>query len=185
MDVVSQVQPPLTQKEIKSLFVDTLLPPYYDKLIGNVVIESKDLVYAMGRIDDGIKRGKIKNLGSKIESKDNYSSPFEYAQAATVGNRNENIVEYLHYPPYGVGPSPHHCFSTSDWLQLPSDARTLNHVPLPQMPTSSNEQNFSYNHRQVRKRKKDEMNFEIPMSYKEIFPFIVQNYQISIIPTKP
>ena len=68
------------------LFVDTLPPLYYNKLIGNVVIESKDLVYAIGRIDEGIKRGKIKDPGLKVESKDNNPSPIKYAETATVGN---------------------------------------------------------------------------------------------------
>ena len=33
--VASQVKPPLTNREENSIFVDTLLSPYYDMLVGN------------------------------------------------------------------------------------------------------------------------------------------------------
>ena len=37
--VASQVQPPLTHREINSYFVDTLPSPHYDMLIGNAFLE--------------------------------------------------------------------------------------------------------------------------------------------------
>ena len=60
--VSSQVQPPLTHKEINSLFVDTLSSPYYDKLVGNAFPEFGDLMYSVGRIEDGIQSGRIKGV---------------------------------------------------------------------------------------------------------------------------
>ena len=57
--VASQVQPPLTHREINSYFMDTLPSPYYDMLIGNVFLEFGDLLYVVGRIEYGIKKGRI------------------------------------------------------------------------------------------------------------------------------
>ena len=54
--VASQVQPPLTHREINSYFMDTLPSPYYDMLIGNAFLEFGDLLYAVGRIEYGIKK---------------------------------------------------------------------------------------------------------------------------------
>ena len=51
--VASQVQPPLTHREINSYFMDTLPSPYYDMLIGNAFLEFGDLLYAIGRIEYG------------------------------------------------------------------------------------------------------------------------------------
>ena len=63
--VASQVWPALTNKETNSLFVDTLPFPYYDMLIGNAFHEVGDLLYSMGRIEDGVKKGRILNIGEK------------------------------------------------------------------------------------------------------------------------
>ena len=41
------------------MFVDTLPFPYYDMLVVNAFLEFEDLMYYVGRIEDGIKRGKI------------------------------------------------------------------------------------------------------------------------------
>ena len=41
------------------MFVDTLPSPYYDMLIVNAFMEFGDLMYSVGRIEDGVKRGKI------------------------------------------------------------------------------------------------------------------------------
>ena len=68
--VASQVQPPLTHREIDSYFVDTLPSPYYDMLIGNAFLEFGDLLYAVGRIEYGIKKGRIVNTEAKVPSKE-------------------------------------------------------------------------------------------------------------------
>ena len=57
--VASQVKPPLTHRETNSYFVDTLPSPYYDMLIGNAFPEFGDLLYAVRRIEYGIKKGRI------------------------------------------------------------------------------------------------------------------------------
>ena len=54
-NVASMVRPSLTSREENSMFVDILLSPYYDMLIVNTFIEFGDLMYFVGRIEDGIK----------------------------------------------------------------------------------------------------------------------------------
>ena len=34
-DLASQIQPPMTEKEIAKLFISTLKDPYYDRMVGN------------------------------------------------------------------------------------------------------------------------------------------------------
>ena len=52
------------------MFVDTLPSSYYDMLIVNTFIEFGGLIYSVGRIEDGIKRGRIVDTGaSKKERK--------------------------------------------------------------------------------------------------------------------
>ena len=58
-DMASQGQPPLTKKKITMLFVGTLRPPYYDKLIGNATKNFSDLVIFGEMIKAAKKVGKI------------------------------------------------------------------------------------------------------------------------------
>ena len=64
--MASQVQPPLTHIKINSYFVDTLPAPYYDMLVGNTFLEFEDLLYAVGRIEYGIKKGRIANTEARV-----------------------------------------------------------------------------------------------------------------------
>ena len=69
-NIASTVRPPLTSREENFMFMDTLPSPYYDMLIINTFMEFGDLMYSMGRIEDGIKRGRIVDIGaSKKERK--------------------------------------------------------------------------------------------------------------------
>lgn len=68
-EVASQVCQSLTNREINSLFVDTLLSPYYDKLIENAFSKFTDLLFFVGRIKDKIKRRKILDTGVRTPEK--------------------------------------------------------------------------------------------------------------------
>ena len=46
-DLAFQVQPLLTEKEITFIFVDTILAPYYDKMIGNAMRNFSEMVLSM------------------------------------------------------------------------------------------------------------------------------------------
>ena len=67
--VASQVRPPLTYREINSYFVDTFLSPYYDMLVGNAFLKFEDLLYVVGRIEDGVKKGRIVNVEARMPKK--------------------------------------------------------------------------------------------------------------------
>ena len=41
------------------MFVNTLPSPYYDMLVVNAFVEFGDLMYSVGRIEDGIKEEKL------------------------------------------------------------------------------------------------------------------------------
>ena len=63
------VRPPFTNREENSMFVDTLPSPYYDMLVVNTFVEFGDLMYSMGRIEDGIKRGRIVDTRASMREK--------------------------------------------------------------------------------------------------------------------
>ena len=68
-NVASMVRPPLTSREKNFMFVDTLPSPYYDMLIVNTFVEFGDLMYFVGRIEDGIKKRRIMDIGESMREK--------------------------------------------------------------------------------------------------------------------
>ena len=86
--VASQIRSPLTHREINSYFVDTLPTPYYDMLVGNVFLEFEDLLYAVGRIEYGIKKERIVNTEARIpEQRRNMID--EHIPATSIEKRNK------------------------------------------------------------------------------------------------
>ncbi|XP_073222404.1 uncharacterized protein [Cicer arietinum] len=58
-ELASQVEPPLSEKEMVTMFINTLQPPFYDKMIGSVSSNFSDLVIIGERVEMGLKSGKI------------------------------------------------------------------------------------------------------------------------------
>ena len=58
-DLAAQVAPPMIEREMVTMVVDTLPVFYYEKLMGYMPSNFADLVYAGERIEVGLKRGKF------------------------------------------------------------------------------------------------------------------------------
>src|SRR3954462_4930171 len=61
-ELASQVEPPLAEKELTGMFMDTLSPFYWEKMIGSVSSNFTDLVTIGQRLEEGIKNGKVANV---------------------------------------------------------------------------------------------------------------------------
>ena len=85
------VRPPLTSREENSMFVDTLPFPYYDMLIVNTFVEFGDLMCSAGRIEDGIKRGRIVDTGASKEERKRFV-PEEHVQAMSGEKRRSHAT---------------------------------------------------------------------------------------------
>ena len=107
-NVASMVRPPLTSREENSMFVDILPSPYYNMLIVNAFVDFGDLMYFMGKIEDGIKRRKIVDAEANMMEK-RRSSSNEHVQAMfkergskrkSHMTRNEPVKNFPHSPSY-------------------------------------------------------------------------------------
>ena len=74
--MAAQVVPPLMEREMITMIVDTLLVFYYEKMVGYMPSSFADLVFAGERIKVGLRRGKFdyaalmnKKLGANRENK--------------------------------------------------------------------------------------------------------------------
>ncbi|XP_058745950.1 uncharacterized protein LOC131618811 [Vicia villosa] len=62
-ELASQVEPPLVEKELISMFMDTLSPFFWEKMIGSISSSFTDLVTIGQRLEEGIKKGKVSTVG--------------------------------------------------------------------------------------------------------------------------
>ena len=164
-NVASMVRPPLTSREENSMFMDTLPSPYYDMLIVNTFVEFGDLMYYVGRIEDGIKRGRIMDTG-----------------ATTKGNvLNKHVEE----------PSRRKFEPMEESVGNLFHSRTLcTQVPLiryfsPQKFAREYNQGSDSGYYQSKKKKRTRVYHPLPMFYTELLPILIQNYGISAIPARP
>ena len=106
------VRPPLTNREENSMFVDTLPSPYYDMLVVNTFAEFRDLMYSVGRIENGIKRGKIVDTGASMMEKKRIvldkhiqaMSRERKSKGKSHMARDEPVADFPHSSSYGQVP---------------------------------------------------------------------------------
>ncbi|XP_050900733.1 uncharacterized protein LOC127107491 [Lathyrus oleraceus] len=60
-DLAARVQPPLLERELINMFVETLQGPYFEKMIGSTTSGFSDLVIAGERIENGLKIDNIQD----------------------------------------------------------------------------------------------------------------------------
>ena len=95
------MQPPLSKNELETLFISTLREPYYEKLISHTFRSFSRLVIAGERIDEGIKKGKIKDLS--MESKKIFGKRKEgEVQAVGTGSCRNFRPNYHVQSPYQI-----------------------------------------------------------------------------------
>jgi len=63
-DLATQVAPPMVEREMITMMVNTLPVFYYEKLVGYMPSNFADLVFAGERIEVGLKRGKFDYVSS-------------------------------------------------------------------------------------------------------------------------
>ena len=104
-NVASLVRPPFTNREENSMFVDTLPSPYYDMLVVNDFVEFEDLMYSVGRIEDGIRRGKIVDTEASIQEKkmiilNEHNGGLNKRKPSTIEEFGRNLSRSSLYTPY-------------------------------------------------------------------------------------
>jgi len=64
--MAAQVEPPLSDKEVIALFINTLREPFYDKMIVSISYNFSDIVIIGERVESGMKSGRITRLSSGV-----------------------------------------------------------------------------------------------------------------------
>ena len=151
----------LTNREENSIVVDTLPSPYYDMLVDNTFTEFANLLFSMGRIEDGIRKGRVADTRASILEKKGIVFD-EHVQTRSMERENkrkscmmsdESVNNLLYTSPYT---SVHY-----------------NQGPPPQMITQGHGKEIDSSYSRSNKRKRIKVYHSLSMNYKELPPILI------------
>ena len=153
--------------------VDILPSSYYDILIVNTFVEFEDLMYFVGRIEDGIKKGRIVNTEVSMREEKRIV-PDEHVQAMSKERKSKKKSHMAWDEP--VVDFPH----SSSYARVP-----LVGFPSSQKFVQKCDRDSDSSYPQGNKEKRAKVYHSLPMSYGELLPVLIQIYGISVIPARP
>ncbi|XP_017970376.1 PREDICTED: uncharacterized protein LOC108660637 [Theobroma cacao] len=135
-DIAAQVQPPLTDKQMTVLFINTLRAPFYECLIGNATKNFVDLVLSREIIEGAIKSGKIE--GHEVASSKRGNTPKkkegDVQAVAQDSQQAHNFNPYYLYTPYQPSYSNIGNITQNPYVYQPAPQPTFQTNILPQTP---------------------------------------------------
>ena len=166
-ELASQVEPPLAEKELTRIFMDTLSPFFWEKMIGSVSSNFTDLVTIGQRLEEGIKSGKVSRVA---ESSNAAKKPYGNSQKKREDPTNAVLAEDRR---------PHHRpqHSNRAYIAAVTPVVTAQPAQTPQRPAM----------RQNHYRNRNQFD-HIPVTYTELYPALVQKGLITtkaLLPPNP
>jgi len=164
-EIAAQVEPPLYDKEMVTMFVNTLQPPFYEHMIGNWNISSNfaNIIITGERIETGIKNGKIE-YGPPAAA--NTKKPgFNQSKKKEVEVHAASVWDNRTPVNYQIQPVSNNQFQ-------------------PQKAAASDSENPGQSTNTRRERKFIHFT-PIPMTYIELLPMLLHKSFVSIFPMKP
>nr|KYP34918.1 hypothetical protein KK1_044070 [Cajanus cajan] len=83
-ELVAQIEPSLSDKEMVTMFINSLSGPYYDKMIGNTSTLFADIVTIGERVEQGLKSGKIGKAPTSYDPRKIYEKKREEGDHAVI-----------------------------------------------------------------------------------------------------
>ncbi|KAL5153949.1 hypothetical protein HKD37_19G053413 [Glycine soja] len=198
-DLAAQVAPPMVEREMITMMVDTLPVFYYEKLVGYMPSSFADLVFSGERIEVGLKRGKFDYVSS--------TSTNARRIGATGAKRKEGDTHAVTSAPAWIKP-PQTSHGTHQYVQHHPSFSTragdsLNSAPVqarapmpiqreaPQAPAPTptrpaGNAHFGVGSNAIRNfppRPTPAFN-PIPMTYEDLLPSLIANQMVVISPRK-
>ncbi|XP_014623242.1 uncharacterized protein [Glycine max] len=191
-DLAAQVMPPMTEREMITIMVDTLPTFYYEKLIGYMPTNFADLVFAGERIELGLRKGKFEYASN--------ASPNSNRRALVVGTwkkeRDTHAVTtaptWMKMPQNAQSSYQHNHpnFSIHARSSLPAQAKgpattekapAQHAAPTTARPANNATPGTSYDNPRRPLAQREQFS-PIPMAYSEIWPSLLENHLVVAIP---
>ncbi|KAH1198811.1 hypothetical protein GmHk_18G052312 [Glycine max] len=189
-DLVAQVAPPMMEREMITMIVDTLPVFYYEKMVGYMPSSFVDLVFSSERIEVGMRRGKFDYAASmNTKPRENGENKKEgETHAVTV------VSTWLNFPlaqeyQYSSNIIPSH-YPILYQLRIVNHPQRspLNHpqnlhAAHPRPNTTLNTNQNTNQGRNFPEKKSVEFT-SIPVSYANLLLYLLNNAMVAIIPAK-
>ena len=131
-------------------------------------------MYSVGRIEDGIKRGRIMDIRASMREKKRIVPDWHVQTMFMEEGESKRRSHMTREEPVKNHPrSPR-------YAQVPFAG-----LQSPQRLAQEYDQGSDPGYYQSKKRKRTKVYHPLSMSYTELLPILIQNYRISAIPARP
>jgi len=176
--MTTQIQPPLTEKEMTWLFINTLKAPYYSHMIAGATMSFTDMVLIGEMVENALKTGKLDDGESSVAKE---SSKKKEGEVSTV--RCEGY--HQQYPQPQCQPCQHQYHPANftpphNTCQYPPPNYTQpqNAYQYPVSNTISTAPRPNTQNRNSRPAKKRKQLTPIPMTYTELYTKLLDSKMI-------
>ncbi|RDX89627.1 hypothetical protein CR513_28625, partial [Mucuna pruriens] len=156
-----------------TMFIDTLPSPYNDKVVGNVASNFADLVVVGERIEVGIRREKFTQTNSVAGFTKKTTSEKK------KGETNAVVIEPT-FPQTKINTSPYPTQERS-WLAM---TQPTPYIP-PSQPRTDAGATVNARPTQQATRRSHKVLTPILMTYTKLFPLLLEQKLIEVVPLKP
>ncbi|KAH1214978.1 hypothetical protein GmHk_13G036226 [Glycine max] len=183
-DMVAQVVPPIMERELITMMVDTLPVSYYEKMVGYMPSSFANSVFAGERVKVGLRRGKFDCLALTSKkpgaNEENEKEEGTHVLVAIPTWPNFPFAQQCHYsadinPPHY--PPPNH-------PQRPSINQPQSPPATQPMPNTTFSTNQNTNQGRNFAAKKLVEFTPISMTYANLLPNLLDNSMVAITPAK-
>jgi hypothetical protein len=174
----ARARPPLDEREIIKIFVDTLKNPYFDRMMGLQMQFFVDLIPVGDRIEDALKTKKIVDMTALMalaeQAAKKAPTKRKEGDVQMIGRNNGRPRQVLPtFTMQPIQPRP---------IQPPAPTQAPAPAPAPQMPARP-EGNQPNDNRWLRKEPRQFTPLPMPMT--ELYPILIEKSLISPIVPKP
>jgi len=190
--LAAQVEPPLHDKEMVTMFMGKLQSPFYEHMVGSVSSNFADIVIIRERIELGLKTDKIAQGPVAISKKMGFNLGKKKEGEGQVAS---TTTQWGGYPSTRYRPEHSHTsYTTSSppvyQQNVPLAIRPSSVPPNVYMPKQNwrNEGGLNANQPQGQSsfQRREQIQYTpIPMLYTELLPSLLQNSLVAICPMKP
>jgi hypothetical protein len=174
----ARARPPLDEREMIKIFVDTLKNPYFDRMMGLQMQFFVDLIPVGDRIEDALKTKKIVDMTALMalaeQAAKKAPTKRKEGDVQMIGRNNGRPRQVLPtFTMQPIQPRP---------IQAPAPTQAPAPAPAPQMPARP-EGNQPNDNRWLRKEPRQFTPLPMPMT--ELYPILIEKSLISPVVPRP
>ncbi|GAU18577.1 hypothetical protein TSUD_325690 [Trifolium subterraneum] len=161
-ELAAQIRPPVEEKELCKLFLHTLSPFFYEKMVGVVSRSFTEMVEMGMCLEEGVRQGRLTKEKAPTNTAKRYGNNFSEKKESEVGMVAQG-------GPHSRNPAYQHIAA----ITLPPQYPQSHHLPSPQ-------QSFNHNHAQ-----KNQPFDPIPVKYADLLPALLAKNFVQTRPPPP